>query len=247
VAALWLAAAAPEAPARALAAQETIASDRPGIGSGSHVLERGSVQVETGIQFARAGSMDTYSFGQALARIGLASFELEIFGNSVVLSRTDAFDESITTTGLETLAVGGKVPIARGVGDRMDASLQGIVTTPLGSDAFGGDWLLTTNGLVDVRLTERAAVSVNGGVIVGGEVATTLIMTPAVSLGGGLGAYGGYAGTFTFGEGTDIHLLEGGLTYLVGSDVQLDANGGYDVDTEAWFVGVGFATRWGAS
>lgn len=49
----------------------------------------------------------------------------------------------------------------------------------------------------------------------------------------------GYAGFFA--SGPDRHVVEAGVTFGASSDLQLDANGGIDVDTGDYFVGVGFA------
>lgn len=66
-----------------------------------------------------------------------------------------------------------------------------------------------------------------------------MIATPAVSLGLGWGVYAGWAGFFS--DTGDTHFGEGGVTYLASDHLQLDVNGGWNVDTDDWFLGAGFA------
>ena len=56
--------------------------------------------------------------------------------------------------------------------------------------------------------------------------------------------FAGWAGSFS--SDGDAHFAEGGLTYLPTPDIQLDLNGGRDVERGDWFLGVGLATRWGS-
>jgi len=234
-----------------LAAQDPITSDRPGIGSGSPVLGRGVVQVEAGFEYAGVDESDqlesrTLSVGQVLVRIGFDAFELELFGNSWARRVERVADE--TERGLEDFGFGVKLPAARGVGDRLDLSLQAVATAPTGSDAFTADgWGVDLNALADVALSERAGVSVNVGwhPSIDDPSYFAVIVTPGISLGGGYGAYAGWAGTLS-SDLEDQHILEGGLTYLPGPDLQLDVNGGFDLERDAWFLGAGLATRWGA-
>jgi hypothetical protein len=233
-----------------LCAQQPITSDRPGIGSGSAVLERGVIQVEAGVEYAGFDAGDalesrTLSVGQLLVRVGFSIVELELFGNSWARSTDDVSDEA--ESGLQDLGFGAKVPIARGVGGRADVSLQGVVSAPTGSAAFSDEaWGFDVNALADVALGGPLAVSLNAGIngTRGRSTDWSLIVTPAVSLAGGFGAYAGWAGTLS--SEADTHVLEGGVTYLPRPDLQLDLNGGFDIDRDAWFVGGGVAVRAGA-
>ena len=73
--------------AHPLGAQGVIASDRPGIGSGSFVLQPGTIQLETGLDYAKGFASHAYSFGQALLRLGAPGFEVELFASSFVVTR----------------------------------------------------------------------------------------------------------------------------------------------------------------
>lgn len=226
-------------------AQETITSDRPGIGSGSGVVAPGVAQVETGFGLGGGSGATDLSLGQLLVRFGVGGIELELFGNSLVVQLDDdtVGDED---RGFQAVGLGTKVPVVRS--DRLSLSLQGTALTPTGSAEFGSDdWLLGVNALADVALSARAVLNANLGVVSGSGVDAvwSANLTPSWSLGGGVGIYAGWAGTFS-SQG-DTSFLEGGLAFLASRDVQLDLNGGWSVDTDAWFVGGGLAVRWGGS
>ena len=229
-----------------VAAQETISSDRPGIGSGPTVISPGILQFEAGVSRSRSEEVDTWSFGQLLVRYGVeARVEVELLLNSVVVQRGPPGSPELDEEGIEDLAFGTKVRVAQS--DRAIFSLQGLVTTRSGSSAFSaGEWYGTLYGLLDVARSEAVALSVNAGLrpAVGDLPAGfTANVTPGVSLGGGFGVYGGWAGAFT--TSSDLTWFEGGATYLMGSDVQVDVNGAWAVE-DRWFFGAGVAFRLGA-
>jgi len=138
-----------------LGAQESIASDRPGIGSGATVIDAGVIQLEGGFSYSEDVTNQTYSIGQALVRYGVRGLEFDFFANSYVVTRTEALDDVVDGEGFEDLGVGVKVPLVKGVED-LRLSLQGILTTPSGSDIFTGDeWVPSVNLLADVAVSGR--------------------------------------------------------------------------------------------
>jgi Putative MetA-pathway of phenol degradation len=224
---------------------QQITSDRPGIGSGSAVLTHKTIQLEAGFDYAKTATNDTYSLGQALIRLGAPWFELELFANSYVVTRTDAQDDVIDGQGFQDFAIGLKVPLAKSVGGRFSLSAQGILQTPWGSEIFTSDeWIPTGILLADLGMTDVLSLAVNAGYQAGpGEVDDVLsvIITPGVSLGGGIGVYAGWAGFFA--DGADTHIAEAGLSYLASDDLQIDLNAGWDVDSDDYFLGIGIAVR----
>ena len=233
--ALLLAFAAPSA------GQETITSDRPGIGSGAGVVGPGILQAEFGGAWSGGDGSDALSLGQLLVRYGFGRFEVEVLGNSWVKVQDGGPD------GFQDLGVGAKVRVAEDVGGRANISLQGLLSTPTGSDAFTSDeWLPTLVGLADIGLGATTAVSVNAGYQFGaGTVDGSVFasVTPGISLTDQVGAYAGWAGAFS--DGGDTNWIEGGVTFLANSDMQLDVNGATSPDTDAWFFGLGMAIRTG--
>lgn len=228
------------------AGQEALASDRPGIGSGAAVLTAGTVQVEAGLDVdrGRSSSITTFSFPEALLRIGLTRLELEIFLNSYSVTHRRAADVAPSEDGFQDLGVGLKVPVYGGEG-RVQLAAQGILSAPTGSDAFTNhEWVPTVNLLADLSLSARHAVSFNAGYQAGpGAVAegVTLFVTPSAVLRSGTGVYAGWAGFFNQGE--DQHFVEGGFVFPEGADAQLDLNGGWDLVSDDFFVGFGFTVR----
>ena len=229
-------------------AQETIAPDRPGIGSASTVISPGILQVETGLSLSRSGDVDAWSLGQLFVRYGLGErVEAELLLNSFVVLRGPEGMPALDAEGLEDLAFGAKLRVARG--ERATFSMQGLVSARTGSSSFSaGEWFGVVNGLLDVALADAVGLSVDAGVRPGvGDLPPvgSANVTPGLSLGGGVGVYGGWAGSFT--SDGDVNWLEGGTTLLATPDVQLDLNGAWSVDGDVWFFGAGVAFRLGAA
>lgn len=221
-------------------AAQSITPDRPGIGSGATVLAPGLIHLETGASVAGGNGMRAYSIGELVVRIGAPGMELEIFGNSFVSSLGDR--------GVEDFGVGLKVPLLTDVGDRMNVSMQGVVTAPTGSDSFStNEWVGGLNLLSDIALGGSAGLSVNAGYAkAGGGLGETisLVVTPGVSLTDVVGFYAGWAGFFA--DAGDVNYGEAGFTFLASDDLQLDVNGGWALDADDWFFGAGAAIRWGS-
>ena len=220
--------------------QETIASDRPGIGSGSYVLGLGTVQLEAGVGLAEAGNTNSYSLGQALVRVGLDAVELHAILNSYVI--VEDADEGWTDIGL-----GAKARLYRDPSGVFALSALGTVSFPIGADFLSADEVVPgLTLLADYSVTDRLAIAGNAGVSVGtGDLEDTfaLIITPSVSVpNSNLGVYFGYAGFYA--DSGELHFIEGGLALLATPNLQLDLNGGYEIENEDFFVGVGFATRY---
>lgn len=228
----------------AASAQETITSDRPGIGSGSGVVAPGVFQVETGVALGGGPSSTDLSLGQALVRVGFSAFELEFFGNSYVTGLDDETGVP-DRDGLQAPGLGAKVPVLRTRAASL--SVQGLAFVPSGSGAQSSDdWAFGLNALADFPVSDRVAVNGNVGVLAatGGKPAWSASVTPAYAFGGGVSGYAGWAGSFAT-EG-DVNFAEAGLAFLANPNLQLDVNGGRSFSSGLWFVGVGAAFRRGA-
>lgn len=242
VAALAVAGLGVAAPMSPLAAQDTIASDRPGIGSASVVIDPGVAQAEFGVAVVGAAGAESLALGQLFVRYGFPAFEAELLVNSYRLGIEDEVD------GFEDVAVGAKVRVARRVGGRADLSLQGLVSLPTGAAGVGSDEVVPSLvALADIGLGEASALSVNlAGQLGTGAVRDQLLVTvtPSLMLSERTSGYAGWAATFA--DGGNAHWLEGGVAIFASPDVQLDLNGAASVDTDQWFVGVGMAVQTGA-
>lgn len=228
-----------------LGAQETIASDRPGIGSGSFALHPGTLQVEGGVGFSRGDSVDRLSLGQMLLRVG-AFDGLELQGqlNSVVLDRGGEADRE----GLQDIGVGAKLRLTRDGPGGMGLSLLGTISFPTGSEFTSSNESVPGIALLaDLPVADELTLSGNlvfGGWLARAEDLITLTLTPSYTLPSStpIGVFLGYAGFYA--SSGNQHFLEGGLTWLPGPDLQLDANGGVDPESGDYFLGIGVATRW---
>ncbi|MEQ9398797.1 MAG: transporter [Longimicrobiales bacterium] len=228
------------ATAVAAAAQEspTIASDRPGVGDGAWVLGPGLLQVEAGVAVRSTEGFGTgVALGQGLVRLGLPSFEVRLYPNSLVVGGAGE--------GLEDLGVGVKVPL-RG-GDRRISLIAGA-TIPTGSDEAGSDDAsLFATGVWEFPVTDQVGLNVNAGYgfpvddVADGQVLLTI--TPGVVLdeANGLSAYGGLAASL--GDSDDV-LLEAGLARTIDADTQVDLNVGLSLHDGTSFIGVGVSRRW---
>ena len=227
--------------------QSSITSDRPGIGSGSAIVEPGVIQLESGASYAGAEGTHAYSIGEVFLRYGVGGLELELLLNSFTAVRSED-PNGFRTEGLQDAGLGVKLPLFRSPDGRANVSLQGLLAVPTGVDAFTDDeWVPAVNALADLSISERVALALNVGYRAGPgtlENGVSVSVTPGVALSGGFGLYGGWAGSFSGGEAT--HFGESGLTYLLNEGVQLDLNSGWSVDTADWFFGGGVAVRWGA-
>jgi hypothetical protein len=222
----------------------TIASDRPGLGDGAHVLPQGIWQLEVGTAYDGGGDARLFSVGQGVVRVGLSGVELRLYPNSLVFRGGDV----PSAKGLQDVGAGLKVPVSIG-GDDVKTAVVAGVTLPTGSDAFTSDDVTAWGTFVLERpLSEELGLAVNvgyGAPLDGvGDGTLSVIVTPGFSVSDveGLSAYAGYAGFFA--QGGDMHVLEGGLAYLADDNTQLDLNAGWDAEGRTWFLGVGLARRW---
>ena len=226
-------------------AQEVIVADRPGLGTGSSVVGGNILQFEMGAESASLGNTKQYSFGQLLLRLGLSDrVEIRGLGNSLVVSRGDGPDRE----GIEDLTLGVKLNFLSNDSRNATISFLGEMAFPSGDEGFTqGETVPTAALLSDISLSESVGLGANLGVTgfaadVEEQVFVTL--TPSMSLPGesAVSVYGGYAGFFA--DSDDLHYAEAGLTWLVSSDLQLDVNGGVELQSGDGFVGLGLATRW---
>ncbi|MBT8395433.1 MAG: transporter [Gemmatimonadetes bacterium] len=228
-----------------LSAQETIASDRPGLGNGSAVIGTGIFQLELGAEYAVGGGTDFYSFGQGLLRYGLAGgVELQALLNSFTLVRGSTHDRE----GFSDIGLGMKVRVLPPA-EKLSLSILSTILLPTGSRPFSSEEAIPALALLgDLPLSGRVGLTGNLGYsafMADAENQLTLILTPSVSLSSdvSISAYGGYAGFYA--DSGNTHYGEGGVTWLPSADLQLDLNGGFNLDSGDYFFGVGVATRWG--
>ena len=229
-----------------VSASAQIATDRPGLGFSPAVVDRGVVQVETGLPQATAsgGVVQALSLPVAL-RYGLTdAVELRLGTSVYDLARRPA-DGGFTLDGgggFDVLEVGAKVQL---VPDDVPLALIASVFVPT---TDGGDLEGAVRSVAGFALTDRLSLTAVLGATVSDaepdlEVAAEAIGVLAASLAGPVSAYV-EAGAFPDGDATPI-LAGAGLLVLVSPDVQLDAS--FDVglteSADDVLFGVGASVR----
>lgn len=235
----------------AAAQDEPLVTDRPDFTESTAVMAPGRVQAEAGYTFgSAAGGRRSHSVGEVLLRVGvLSGVELRVGVNSWAVERVDGVTEA---RGMEDAGLGAKVALFRGAGWVPEASLIVASSLPTGADEVtAGAAEPEAKLALGWELGERVglASNVNYAWLRGtpgrpGEASASASL--GVSL---LEALGGYAEYFAFhptaGDGEDRHYVNGGLTYRLSPDLQLDARVGARAGgARESFVGVGIARRW---
>lgn len=241
-------------------AQELV-TDRPDFTESALTITPGRVQVEAGASVAEADGSDALAVGEVLVRIGLAErWELRLAPGSyerVEPRRGPSVD------GLGDSSVGVKVTLPELArlfprGARPDVAVIADADLPTGDDDLGEDGVRPGAILsLGWDLSPRVGLGVNLGyrrAREGGERFDQPSASVAVGLAAGerLSLFGEWfavgeleAGTGPAPDTELVHHVDGGLTWLVNPDFQLDAFVGFGVSDAApdHFAGVGFAAR----
>jgi len=241
---------------------DLINPDRPGIADGSTVIGAKRFQIESGVQeeFRRSGNEREHTFFvPTLLRFGIDSnWEVRIEGNSVTRVVTfDSTNTAIHTSGFAPTSIGFKYHIYNSTGDHQ-ISIGTIVRVfpPWGSKEFR-----TQHTTGDIRLAAdwnfapRLKLSLNPNIGVGryeddkgrlftaGLFAITLNYLPTKKLNPfiDLGVQAPEAN-----HGKAAAIVDGGLAYIVGRNVQIDASIGTRAHGETApqpFIGFGISWR----
>lgn len=232
---------------------EAIITDRPDFTESTETVPLGRTQIEGGVTFSRSGEARDGSFGEVLVRHALGNktelrFEVPNFANSR--------GEGARTSNLEDGSIGFKRVLLPGSGlgfRKPRVSLIGSVGLPLGSREVRGSGVQPgVKLLLGVDLNERFSLSSNlNAAYLKDEAGRFNEISGSVSLGIGISErVGSYVEVFGFapgGERDSSKYLNGGLTYQLNPDFQLDARLGIglgnDVDGPDHFFGVGASRR----
>ena len=218
-------------------------ADRPDFTEASRTVGRGRVQIETGYTFTRdrrGGVTSRFSsFPEALFRIGMFAdwFEFRFSQNFASTSFTGPGGERFTVSGAEDLYLGVKVWLVeqRGIFPEVAVQMQG--TVPTGINEFTSNQVLP--------FVASRAVDEEGHTYL--ELAMSF--TFGFDLTEKLGAYTEWyviapSGAVQPGL-TAQHYFNGGFTYKVTPDFQLDIRAGVGLSRQAddFFTGAGLVYR----
>jgi CubicO group peptidase (beta-lactamase class C family) len=240
---------------------DLINPDRPGIADGSRVIGPGQMQLEFGLQEEHRGSgtatRTTTLFIPTLIRFGVSDrFELRIETNSVTsVQTTTNGGPGNRTTGYSPVSLGFKYGLYDSHGDNR-RSLGAIVRVfaPSGSAGFGNDRYTADARLAaDWDFAPNLSLNPNVGIaryedgqarsFTAGVGALTLNYLPSERLNPFVDI-----GVQTPEEdgGTTSIILDTGMAYIIGRDVQLDfsiGRGVHGTTPPRPFIGVGFSVR----
>ncbi|MEJ2153073.1 MAG: transporter [Gemmatimonadota bacterium] len=235
-------------PLPAQVTQPPLITDRPDFTESASSVAPGHLQLEAGYTFTNVDAVNEHAIGEALIRIGIAKRLEGRIGASVTWVDRPGDDDS----GLDDPSLGIKIVLAEG-GSRLAVALLASTTVPAGSDEVTEDeWQPGATGALAWDLSGRLGLGANLGYTYASEGGERFDQGSAsVALSAGLaertGAYLEVFTIFPAGEDADDDVtLNGGITYLVSDDFQLDARIGAGLTDDApdIFVGFGVARRW---
>lgn len=227
-AALLLGMAAPVA-----AQQPPMITDRPDFTESVAVIAPGRIQLESGYTFTRAGNIEEHDLGELLLRLPLSRrAEARLGVNSYVWQQAPG-DRA---HGIEDASLGFKLRLTSAAPQprlRPDVALLGAVSLPTGSDGISAHaWQPASIIALAWTLSDEAGLASNFGYTYatdeGGrfhEVSASLAFGYALTerTGSFVEAFG-FAPSGADREATAF--FDGGFTYLVSDDLQVDLRGG---------------------
>lgn len=207
-----------------------LVGDRPDFTESASVVTR--LQLESGYSYEEAGPSEVHTVGELLARIPAAS-RLELRVGVPSWTREQTGGPADATSGLTDASVGFKLEL-RDPGPAGSGPAVGLLagtslpTGEVGSDRLEPEALLAA----ETDLSERVSVASNVGAASaeeGGERHAELFASLALGL-AVTDAVGAYVETYGFaptGSGpASSSVVNGGVTWLAGPHLQLDARVG---------------------
>ena len=235
---------------------DPLVADRPDFTESTLTIEPGHFQVESGVTFSRFGDEESQSLGEILVRIGVGD-RVEARLGIGSYSRIDpGFAGAETISGYQDPSVGIKVRLNESDPDlrppgRPAMSLLFSTSVPVGDDELTADeWQPQAKLLLgwDLPWFSLSSNLIYGYPVDGDERFHQFGAT--LSAGFSLtDRIGMFVETFGFNKeganGSSTQYVDGGVTFSVFNDLQLDARVGFGLDDPSpnWFAGIGAAVR----
>jgi len=236
-------------------AEEPLVSDRPDFTESPETVAPGRFQLEAGYTFTRRGDDKQHALGELLLRVGLwQQIELQVGGNSYVWLDSPDGDAD----GFEDLSLGVKIKLVEGSEQfELTRPTVGVIiatTLPTGADDLGEDEPQPEFILAMAwDLSERFSLASNLNYAYASEdgdrfhqFSGSLVLEYQLTE-----RWGTYIEYFGFvpesDNGPNESFFDGGLTYLVNDNLQLDASAGVGVfngRSPDYFTGFGVSWRW---
>lgn len=239
---------------------EPLVTDRPDFTEASVTVGRGVSQLEFGYTYtydsAGDGSTRGHSIGEPLLRQGVFAdwFELRFGWNYGDERALDLLGES-NTQGGEDLYLGIKLALTPQEGWLPEMAIIPQMTVPTGATGFRASGVLPgVNWIYGWEINDffSTAGSTQFNRSEDGETGATYLemaqsWTIGYSLTDRLGAYTEWFALIPSGADTELteHYFNGGFTYLVNDDIQLDIRAGTGLNSAAddYFLGTGMSVR----
>ncbi|MCH8047766.1 MAG: transporter [Planctomycetes bacterium] len=234
---------------------EPLITDRPDFTESSVTVGRGVAQLEMGYSYTydseAGGRTKSHSYPELLLRYGILAEWLELrVGWSYAEETTNTFAQ-----GSEDLYLGFKIALTPQEGILPEMALIPQMTVPSGSAAFtANETLPGVNWVYGWEIND--CISTGGSSQLNKAIDGTTSneyyefaqsWTIAYSLTDRLGAYTEWFAFIPSGADTERnkHFFNGGFTFLVNNDLQLDAFAGLGLNRNAedYFVGTGVSKR----
>jgi hypothetical protein len=241
----------------ATASADPISTDRPGQSSFPDVVAPGTVQLEGDFSFEREtdGSdpnTNTISVPGSLLRVGVLSFlEVRMSADGFVFE--ERAGDNDRSSGSD-LTIGSRALLFDQKGVRPATALDFDLSLPTGSDAVTSDGVDPRGALLfGWDLNERLVLYANIGLastsLGKGDSRRAFQAEPSVSLSASISERANvffeyYAAFIDRGVG-DEHSIDGGFSWLIGDNLQLDVSAGAGLNDAApdFFVSAGAAWR----
>jgi hypothetical protein len=250
--------------ATVLGAQEVeLVTDRPDQTESTAIVPRGHAQLELGATYEHEDELglraERWQLPGSLLRIGMNErLELRLGWDGWLDEELRFGGERASESGFGDASFGAKLKLRRGEGTSPAIALIAATTVPVGEDPFSSDRF---DPAARLTVSHDFSSGIGLGWNVGVETATeetdggahTTLSTAVYTLAAGFPAgerWGLFAEVFgdipMSAEGGPAHTLDGGATYLLRPNLQLDAAAGVGLSDDApdWFAGVGVSMRW---
>lgn len=243
------------------AQEPELVTDRPDQTESAVVVPTGTVQVELGWSLTREDegpvSLEGHQLPGTLVRLGLARrFELRLGWDGWLREELSTPGPDLAADGLGDLEIGGKILLAEARGRRPQVALLLATSLPVGEEGFSSERSDPSFRLsLGHSLSDRLSFGYNLGMRLetGEEVddrdtLSFLVYTAAlgISLSDRLGAFVELFGDLpASAPGGPANSFDGGFTYLLRDNLQLDLAAGVGLSDAAadWFLGLGVSFR----
>lgn len=232
-------------PANVLA--QSIVTDRPDRTESAITVPKNSLQFETGFAYENLTeneySVDNYTIAGTLIRYGLAEILELRFGTAYLITTSES-----TIEGLGNFLVGTKINFATEERNSFALGLLAHVILPIGNAAFNPpDTDPQIIAAISKSLSEKLSIAGNLGATYSSFIeimiynyTAALNLSISEPLGMFLEAFGEINSSYS-----PVHNIDGGFTYLISENFQIDISGGKELSgvESFWFFSIGLSFR----